>query len=523
MANPAYVANNIPTALPAEPILGTDDLKTYTPLAGLGALALAAGVPTGLTNWGGDLYYDGTTVISTNFTNPAMIAAWDGSWAIPFVSGPTDFNTFVGGGGNNRQPQSGSQAIDFDGTTYAIGAYDENGNTSVYISTSPKTAWTLVNLNTDASFDAVQGLKWIPRLNLWVAVGDDIWTSPSGAAVWTVRESSDHFYQQIYDDGTTLWAIGTTKVWKSTNGTTWTGTIQGANYPWSSTNNRSPLWFSSRLNLWIGIAAKGGSSPDPNYGIVYATAPDQAWQYGYTSPNNPPSVPADEFDQIAEIGGTLYVTGRRVTSISPVSTEAVIAASVFGTSSWALTISTLPEVPSFAFSSFSGIVGAPDNTSLGLGLKNANALDEFTNVFSTDGGATLTNEYLGGQFHQIIGITVIPPKPTACVDFEIQSPGDMPDSGAQFTGQRLYIAVDCWKSRPLGSPEKLTPTIIVDGVETILPQITNTERSTIELPISQHHGRFFDGVRLDGCLLTSRVEIYGIWADVWLGEQSESS
>ena len=116
-----------------------------------------------------------------------------------------------------------------------------------------------------------------------------------------------------------------------------------------------------------------------------------------------------------------------------------------------------------------------------------------------------------------------PPPPEKCVDFEIQSPGDMPDSGAQFTGQRLYIAVDCWKSRPLGSPEKLTPTIIVDGVETILPQITNRERTTIELPISQHHGRFFDGVRLDGCLMTSRVEIYGIWADVWLGEQSESS
>jgi hypothetical protein len=522
MANPLYIANNIPTALPAEPIIGTDDLKIWNPIVGLGALALAAGIPTGLVSWGGDLYYDGTTVISTNFTNPAMIAAWDGSWTIPFVSDPSDTNTLIGGLGNNRQPQSGSQAIDFDSTTYAIGAYDANGNTSVYISAAPKTLWTLVNFNTDATFNAVQALKWIPRLSLWIGVGDKIWTSPPGAAMqtpWTIRNTGDSFYQQLYDDGTTLWAIGATKVWKSTDGITWTGTVLGANYPYNSTNAQSPLWYSSRLHLWIGIAAHGGSSPDPHYGIVYATAPDQAWQYGYTSPNNPPSVPADEFDQITEVGGTLYVTGRRVTQISPLSQEAIVAASVFGTSSWTVTVSTLPETPSFEFASFSGIIGAPDNTSLGLGLKNANALDEFTNVYSTDGGATLTNEYLGGSFHQIIGITVVPPLPVACVDFEIQSPGDMPDSGAQFTAQRLYITINCAVD---GVPQLVTPTLIVDGEEIVLPQITNTGRSTIELPISQYHGRFFDGVRLDGCFVGGRVEVFRIEADVWLGEQSES-
>jgi hypothetical protein len=519
MANPLYVANNIPTAPPAEPIVGTDDLKTYTALTGLGALAQAAGI----ASYGGDLYYDGTTAISTNFIAPMTIAAWDGSWAMPEII--NDGGTAIAGGpGGNRQPQMGPQAIDFDGTTYAVGGLSTNGNACVYTSTSPKTSWTLVEFNNDQTFVNVRGLKWIARLNLWIAVGDDIWSAPSGAAAWTVRESSDHFYQQIYDDGTTLWAIGATKVWKSTNGTTWTGTIQGANYPWFSTNQRSPLWYSSRLNLWLGMASTGGSSVDPNYGIVYATTPDQPWQYAYISPANPPSVPADHFFVLSEVGDILYAVGARTTVNSPLSTEAIVAASVFGTSSWALTIPTLPEVPSFAFSRIDGIIGAQDNTALGLSLKNENALDEFTNTFSNDGGATLTNEYLGGHFTQIIGLTPPPPPPpTHCVDFEIQSPGDMPDSGAQFTGQRLYIAVDCWKSRPLGSPEKLTPTIIVDGVETILPQITNTERSTIELPISQHHGRFFDGVRLDGCLLTSRVEIYGIWADVWLGEQSEQS
>jgi hypothetical protein len=105
------------------------------------------------------------------------------------------------------------------------------------------------------------------------------------------------------------------------------------------------------------------------------------------------------------------------------------------------------------------------------------------------------------------------------VDFEIQSPGDMPDSGAQFTGQRLYITANLNVS---GVPQVITPTLIVDGAEIVLPQITNTERGTIELPISKYHGRFFDGVRLDGCL-TGRIEIFRIEADVWLGEQSESS
>jgi hypothetical protein len=143
-------------------------------------------------------------------------------------------------------------------------------------------------------------------------------------------------------------------------------------------------------------------------------------------------------------------------------------------------------------------------------------------AISTDFGSTWTNVYDDANA-DILNIALfaetMPPPPTNCVDFEIQSPGDMPDSGAQFTGQRLYITANLNVS---GVPQVITPTLIVDGAEIVLPQITNTERSTIELPISKYHGRFFDGVRLDGCL-TGRIEIFRIEADVWLGEQSESS
>jgi hypothetical protein len=510
MANPLYVANNIQTVPPAEPILGTDDLQIYTPIDGLGALAQAAGI----TSYGGDHYYNGTTIISTNYISPATIAAWDGSWAMPVNL--NDGTTFIGGAGQNRQPQTGSQAIDFDGTTYAIGALDLNGNPAVFTSTSPKTAWSFNNPGgASGTFNAVQALKWIPRLHLWIAVGDAIWTSPAGAATWTSRDSSDTFYPQIYEDDTTVWVIGTTKVFKTTNGTSWTGTVFGANFP-KFTSAHSPLFYSSTAGVWVGIANQGGSSPDPHNGIVWANTPDGAWTYGYTSPNDPPSVPADDFLTIGQVGSTIYVAGTRLLSIGPTTKEAVLARGTDG-KTWTFVAATLPEVPVTAESEIDALIGAPDNASLGIALDNGTAANRLTNAYSTDQGTTLVNEWLGGKFNQII--SALPPPPPNCVDFEIQSPGDMPDSGAQFTGQRLYITANLNVS---GVPQVITPTLIVDGAEIVLPQITNTERGTIELPISKYHGRFFDGVRLDGCL-TGRIEIFRIEADVWLGEQSESS
>jgi len=105
------------------------------------------------------------------------------------------------------------------------------------------------------------------------------------------------------------------------------------------------------------------------------------------------------------------------------------------------------------------------------------------------------------------------------IPYEIQSPGDMPDSGAQFTGQRLYLNINPNVS---SVPQVITPSLIVDGTVNALPAITATGRQMFELPISQYHGRLFEGVRLEGSL-TGRIEVFRIEADVWLGEQQETN
>jgi hypothetical protein len=169
----------------------------------------------------------------------------------------------------------------------------------------------------------------------------------------------------------------------------------------------SPLWYSSRLNLWVGIANKGGASADPHNGIVWSPAPDQAWTYGYTSAADPPAVPADDFVAITEVGGLLYMVGTRVTATSPLSQEALIAASSDG-KGWGATIPVLPEVPSFMSATIFAIIGAPDDIGIGIGLRNTNALDVLTNAYSADGGVTLTNQHLGGHFQQIIPFATTP-------------------------------------------------------------------------------------------------------------------
>jgi hypothetical protein len=104
---------------------------------------------------------------------------------------------------------------------------------------------------------------------------------------------------------------------------------------------------------------------------------------------------------------------------------------------------------------------------------------------------------------------------TAAIPFEIQSPADFPDPGAQFTTQRIYIAANLNVSQVA---QNLIPVLIIDGMERTLPLLPATAgRTTYELA-PQMCGRLFDGVRLTGSL-TGRVEIFNISADVWLGEQ----
>lgn len=101
------------------------------------------------------------------------------------------------------------------------------------------------------------------------------------------------------------------------------------------------------------------------------------------------------------------------------------------------------------------------------------------------------------------------------IDFELQSEGEMPDVGAEFTTQRIYITANPNVS---SVQQTLTPILIIDGVEHILPAITAAGRATFELS-PKFTGRFFDGVRLTSSL-TGRVEIFRVEADVYLGAQS---
>jgi hypothetical protein len=101
------------------------------------------------------------------------------------------------------------------------------------------------------------------------------------------------------------------------------------------------------------------------------------------------------------------------------------------------------------------------------------------------------------------------PNPIA---FELQSPGDMPDVGAEFTTQRLYLTFNAPKG------QKVTPTLIVDGTEIVLPVLTGKgKRFTYEMS-PKYFARLFDGIRLNANL-TGRLEVFRLEADVWLGEQ----
>ena len=103
---------------------------------------------------------------------------------------------------------------------------------------------------------------------------------------------------------------------------------------------------------------------------------------------------------------------------------------------------------------------------------------------------------------------------STAIPFEFQSAATMPDTGAEFTTQRIYITVNPNVS---GVAQTLTPSLIIDGVSTALPTITASKRTTFELS-PKLFGRFFDGINLTGSL-TGRVEIFRLEADVWLGLQ----
>lgn len=101
---------------------------------------------------------------------------------------------------------------------------------------------------------------------------------------------------------------------------------------------------------------------------------------------------------------------------------------------------------------------------------------------------------------------------SAPIPFEIQSPGDMPDVGADFTTQYLWLTF----TAAIG--ETVTPTLILDGAEFVLPKLTGQgKRVTYEMKPSLP-ARFWDGVRLNASL-TGRIEVFRLEGQVYLGEQ----
>lgn len=105
----------------------------------------------------------------------------------------------------------------------------------------------------------------------------------------------------------------------------------------------------------------------------------------------------------------------------------------------------------------------------------------------------------------------------AGIPFQIQTMGDFPDPGQEFTVQRIYLTLNT-NVAPGGTPQQITPVLIVDGVSYTLPVAQANGRQTIEYDGPKAVGRFLDGFNLSGTLATARVEIFRVEADIWLGE-----
>lgn len=408
-SGPVYVCDN-PTVFfngpghsnPASPVLFTNDLKTYVEQATLQALAVAAGFGE---YYGGDLFWDGITVIATTYgdvgTAPASIMVWTlpKGWAIPVISP----GSFLGGGtAQGIESITGAYAIAGNGSSYVVGGIDPTGfNAVVWVSNGDPTlttSWTMITLLVNAA-DPPQIIKWIPRLNLFIAIGDDIWSAPANGATWTPHIAQADFVSQFYDDGTTLWVLGNSFIWTSTDGITWTSHAYPASFPGFAHLGQAltviQLYWDATLALWI------ANLPDTlgTAGLFWATSPTGTW----TQSTN---VTTDLYQMVKRVGATLYAVGIRT---SPTPNTARLTSSTDG-KTWAAPITpTLPpEFPNTYFVTEFRVIGAPDGVGLGFKCTSAPpsgpgqtnpAINE--NLFSVDGGVTLTTEYATGSWNLI--------------------------------------------------------------------------------------------------------------------------
>lgn len=387
---------------PNSPVLFTDDLKTYTEQPTLQALCNAAGFKQ---QYGGDLFNDGKTVIATTFGNigtcPASIMVWTMAkgWAIPVIS----VGGVLGGGTNNQtQPVTGPFAIAGNASTYAVGGVDPTGfNAVIWVSAGDPTltaSWTMINVELNAS-NPIGVIKWIPRLNLFVAIGDDVWTAPTNGTVWTSHTAKADFFSQFYDDGTTMWLVGNAFLWSSTDGVTWTSHAYPASFPGNGPNLGQAiadiaLFWDATLSLWLAVLpfniAHGG-------GLFWATSPTGVW----TQATN---VSTDSWHMMGRVGTKLYAAGIRVAATN----VGILTSSTDG-KTWATpTVLSLPAAfPATYFVSQVRFIGAPNNVDLAISVEASAPPGPILppvnqNLYSTNGGVTLTTQYTTGFFTCIV-------------------------------------------------------------------------------------------------------------------------
>lgn len=496
MANPRYVANATIvgglTSNDTGAVQFTDDLVNWKAqvIPGLFAYAGAAGDVT-------DIYYDGTTIVGALGISGPGIVTWTsgGGWALALTD-----NTLTKTGGTN------TTGIAYSGTSYVVAAQDSAGNTVIYWATNPYGPWTQVALDAAASFNPLGTLLWSPQNNLFIATGNAaIWTGTPDGKTWTKRVTAPGEYiYAMYTDGTTYFALSGTTLRSSTNGTSWgTVSIPGGSpltgeglgsQTLANHNGTGNIFFDGAK--WIAITGVDSG----HVGVWHASPAFNDWHEDIAGLN------PDSWFSVAQVGTTYYAGGVHSAGGG---SHAWMSNSTDG-ETWVARFQpnaiggvTIENVNN-------GIIAAPDNVSFGASIELLTGVQ--VDAFSADAGLDWTQTNPPG-WTVIVTPAEMPAPP--CVDFELQTPGDMPDTGAEFTGQRLYITANLNVS---GVPQVITPVLIIDGVENTLPDITNMGRGTIEIPISKYHGRLFDGVRLTGCL-TGRVEIFRVEADVWLGEQ----
>jgi len=96
----------------------------------------------------------------------------------------------------------------------------------------------------------------------------------------------------------------------------------------------------------------------------------------------------------------------------------------------------------------------------------------------------------------------------AAIPIEWQTPSLLLNAGSIAMTKRIWLDVNL-------AGEQLTPTLLVDNAEIVMPRITNAARGMIVIPF-QRAGKLL-GLRLTGSVGQHRIELFGIEAEIRAG------